>query len=344
VASLAGFAAKVGGYTLLSRVLGFVRDLTVARLFGADAATDAFFVAFKIPNLILLIDTLLASFLTTGSISWLYYSDRLMEFPLGLLGVAIGTVIMPRLARQPARGAEPDADGPVLRSSDADFSRTLDWGLRWVLLLGLPATVGLFVLAGPMLAALFYSGAFSANDVQMAARSLMAYSLGLLAFMGIKVLVPGFYSRHDLKTPVRIAAIAMLLNLILSLALMIPCGHTGLALATAVAALLNAGLLLGELIRQGVYRPNDGWYRLLAQTMAASLLMGAVLWWASGPTLAWTQLDQGTQSQGFGGRRRSRRSAEGSSRFARNRVAPASAQMDQKRACAQYAASLRWRR
>jgi len=293
VASLAGFAAKVGGYTLLSRVLGFVRDLTVARLFGADAATDAFFVAFKIPNLILLIDTLLASFLTTGSISWLYYSDRLMEFPLGLLGVAIGTVIMPRLARQPARGAEPDADGPVLGSSDADFSRTLDWGLRWVLLLGLPATVGLFVLAGPMLAALFYSGAFSANDVQMAARSLMAYSLGLLAFMGIKVLVPGFYSRHDLKTPVRIAAIAMLLNLILSLALMIPCGHTGLALATAVAALLNAGLLLGELIRQGVYRPNDGWYRLLAQTMAASLLMGAVLWWASGPTLAWIQLDQG---------------------------------------------------
>jgi putative peptidoglycan lipid II flippase len=247
----------------------------------------------SVAQLSLLIDTLLASFLTTGSISWLYYSDRLMEFPLGLLGVAIGTVIMPRLARQQTRDAA--ADGPALGGSDADFSRTLDWGLRWVLLLGLPATVGLFVLAGPMLAALFYSGAFSANDVQMAARSLMAYALGLLALMGIKVLVPGFYSRHDLKTPVRIAAIAMVVNLLLSLALMFPFGHTGLALATAVAALLNAGLLLMALIRQGIYRPSAGWYRLLAQTLAAGLVMGAVLWWVSGPTLAWSELDQGAR-------------------------------------------------
>ena len=277
-----------------------VGRLMLPALFGVSVA-----------QLSLLIDTLLASFLTTGSISWLYYSDRLMEFPLGILGVAIGTVIMPKLAGQhaedgrvevgrPGAGQAADtADWKADRQGDeqrqgAGFSHTLDWGLRWVLLLGLPAAVGLFVLSGPMLATLFNSGAFGAHDVQMAERSLMAYSLGLLAFMGIKVLVPGFYSRHDVKTPVRIAAIAMVVNLALSLALMFPFGHAGLALATAVAALLNAGLLLRELIRQRIYRPDVGWYRLLAQTMAASLVMGVVLWWASGPTLAWTELDQGT--------------------------------------------------
>jgi putative peptidoglycan lipid II flippase len=299
------FLARLG---LLPRPRFAPRDSGVRRvgrlmlpaLFGVSVA-----------QLSLLIDTLLASFLTTGSISWLYYSDRLMEFPLGILGVAIGTVIMPKLARQHAEDGRMDvgrAEGRAAGTADrqaagrADgqsqgvgFSLTLDWGLRWVLLLGLPAAVGLFVLSGPMLAALFNSGAFGAHDVQMAERSLMAYSLGLLAFMGIKVCVPGFYSRHDVKTPVRIAAIAMVVNLVLSLALMFPLGHAGLALATAVGALLNAGLLLRELIRQRIYRPDDGWRRLLAQTTAASLLMGVVLWWASGQTLAWTELDQGTR-------------------------------------------------
>jgi putative peptidoglycan lipid II flippase len=289
------FLARLG---LLPRPRFAPRDPGVRRI-GRLMLPALFGVS--VAQLSLLIDSLLASFLTTGSISWLYYSDRLMEFPLGILGVAIGTVIMPKLARQHADGERGQADlaggstaGRVL-SQAAPFSQTLDWGLRWVLLLGLPAAVGLFVLSGPMLATLFNSGAFGAHDVQMAERSLMAYSLGLLAFMGIKLLVPGFYSRHDVKTPVRIAAIAMVVNLVLSLALMFPFGHAGLALATAVAALLNAGLLLRELIRQRIYRPDVGWYRLLAQTMAASLLMGAVLWGASGPTLAWTELDQGTR-------------------------------------------------
>ncbi|MGB5736492.1 MAG: murein biosynthesis integral membrane protein MurJ [Thiohalocapsa sp.] len=269
----------------------------------------------SVAQLSLLIDTLLASFLTTGSISWLYYSDRLMEFPLGILGVAIGTVIMPRLARQHADGerAEPDradagADapsvartaGPMLGKTQTQdqgvaFSHTLDWGLRWVLLLGLPAAAGLFVLSGPMLAALFNSGAFGVHDVQMASRSLMAYSVGLVAFMAIKVLVPGFYSRHDVKTPVRIAAVAMGVNLVLSLGLMFPLGHAGLALATGIAALLNAGLLLRQLVLQRIYRPGARWLRLLAQTTGASLVMGAVLWFTGGSTLAWTELEQGTR-------------------------------------------------
>ncbi|NBC48942.1 MAG: murein biosynthesis integral membrane protein MurJ [Gammaproteobacteria bacterium] len=224
----------------------------------------------------LLIDTLLASFLETGSISWLYYSDRLMEFPLGILGVALGTVILPKLSRQHAA------------ASPAAFSKTLDWALRWVLLLGLPAAVGLFTLAGPMIATLFYSGAFTGYDVLMAERSLMAYALGLLAFLGIKVLAPGFYSRQDMQTPVNIAVVAMMINFSLNILLMEPLGHAGLALATVIAAAANAALLLRGLSAQGVYRPLPGWWRLLLKGLIASLLMGALLWFASGPTAAWT--------------------------------------------------------
>ena len=232
----------------------------------------------SVTQLNLLIDTLLASFLASGSISWLYYSDRLMEFPLGLLGVALGTVILPRLSRRDAL------------HSPAAFSATLDWALRWVLLLGLPAAVGLFTLAGPIIATLFHSGAFTANDVTMAARSLMAYALGLVAFIAIKVLAPGFYGRQDMRTPVRIAVAALVANLVLSLVLMLPLGHAGLALGTMLAALLNAALLLRGLRRSGAYRPAADWQALLVRGIAASLAMGVALWLASGTTSAWPGL------------------------------------------------------
>ena len=229
----------------------------------------------SVTQISLLIDTLLASFLETGSISWLYYSDRLMEFPLGLLGAALGTVILPKLSRQHA-AASPEA-----------FSLTLDWALRWVLLLGLPAAVALFALAGPIIATLFHSGEFTGNDVLMAERSLMAYSLGLVAFIGIKVLAPGFYSRQDMRTPVRFAVIAMLTNIALSLTLMIPLGHAGLALATIIAASINGALLLYGLLRGSIYVPLAGWRRLLAKGISASLAMGGLLWVASGQTADW---------------------------------------------------------
>lgn len=223
----------------------------------------------------LLLNTLLASFLVTGSITWLYYGDRLMEFPLGILGVALGTVILPKLSRKHAEQS-PEA-----------FSSTLDWALRWVLLLGVPAAVGLLVLADPMMAALFHSGEFTGEDVNMAARALMAYALGLVAFMGIKVLAPGFYARQDMRTPVRIAVIAMVVNVAFSLLLMFPLGHTGLALATTLSAVANAGLLLRGLLRAGVYRPGDGWRALLARGLGAGLVMGLVVWWGSGETALW---------------------------------------------------------
>jgi putative peptidoglycan lipid II flippase len=233
----------------------------------------------SVAQLALLIDTLLASFLATGSISWLYYSDRLVEFPLGILGAALGTVILPRLAR--CGGA----------SHRGAFSRTLDWALRWVLLLGVPASLGLMLLAGPVLATLFLSGSFGPSDVAMARQSLSAYAAGLTGFMAVKALVPGYYGRQDVRTPVRVALVAMVVNLALSLALMFPFGHGGLAAATSVAALLNGGLLLAGLMQTGVYRPASGWTALLLRALAANLAMVLLLGWLAGPTAGWLDAD-----------------------------------------------------
>ncbi len=235
----------------------------------------------SVSQISLLIDTLLASFLVTGSISWLYYGDRLMEFPLGILGVALGTVILPKLSQRHAE-ASPEA-----------FSRTLDWALRWVLLLGVPSAVGMFLLAGPMMATLFHSDEFTREDAHMAAHALMAYSLGIAAHMGVKVLAPGFYARQDMKTPVRIAVVAMLTNMVFNLILMFPFGHTGLALATTISATVNAGLLLRGLLRTGVYRPKAGWPLFLARGLGASTIMGLLLGlalWQGGGTTSWFML------------------------------------------------------
>ena len=227
----------------------------------------------------LLLDTLIASFLVSGSITWLYYSDRLMEFPLGMLGVALGTVILPNLSRNHAE------------SSPQEFSNTMDWALRWVLLLGLPAAVGLFVLAGPMLTTLFQYKAFTGNDVAMAARSLMAYSFGLVGFILIKVLAPGFYARQDTKTPVRIAVIAMVTNMVLNIALVFPLAHAGLALATTLSAYLNAFLLFRGLRREGVYQPRQGWRLLILRGAVACGVMAGLLLWGAGSLELWLALD-----------------------------------------------------
>jgi len=227
----------------------------------------------------LLLDTLIASFLVSGSITWLYYSDRLMEFPLGMLGVALGTVILPNLSRNHAE------------SSPQEFSNTMDWALRWVLLLGLPAAVGLFVLAGPMLTTLFQYKAFTGDDVAMAARSLMAYSFGLVGFILIKVLAPGFYARQDTKTPVRIAVIAMVTNMVLNIALVFPLAHAGLALATTLSAYLNAFLLFRGLRREGVYRPRQGWRLLILRGAVACGVMAGLLLWGAGNLDLWLALD-----------------------------------------------------
>ncbi|MCX2525479.1 murein biosynthesis integral membrane protein MurJ [Larsenimonas rhizosphaerae] len=223
----------------------------------------------------LLLDTVLASLLAAGSVSWLYYSDRLVELPLGVFGIAIATVILPALSRQHA-------------SRDPEhFSKMLDWGLRAVLLIGLPATLALLLLAEPLLIALFHYGAMTDHDVVMAARSLRAYSLGLLAFMLIKVLAPGFYARQDTKTPVKIGVVAMIANMVFNLALIMPLAHAGLALATAMSAYLNAFLLGRGLTRRGVLNFQPGWGRFALQLAAGCAVMTAVLLWATPDWAQW---------------------------------------------------------
>lgn len=227
----------------------------------------------------LLLDTLLASFLQTGSVSWLYYSDRLAELPLGVFGIAIATVILPSLSRKHAE------------KSTEHFARTLDWAMRMVLLIGVPSAMALLVLAEPLIATLFHYGEMTDRDVTMAAMSLRAYACGLLAFMLIKVLAPGYFSRQDTKTPVKVGIIAMAVNMVFNLILIWPLAHVGLALATTLSAFLNAGLLLRGLIREGVFSWQPGWGRFVLQLLFANGVMVALLFWWVGTPEQWLAYD-----------------------------------------------------
>ncbi len=249
--------------------------LMLPALFGSSVA-----------QLNLLIDRHIASWLATGSISWLYYSDRLMEFPLGVFAIALATVILPGLSASHAN------------QRDKEFSATLDWALRLVVLIGLPAAVGLFVLAGPMLATLFQHGEFGARDTAMAAWSLKAYAFGLLGFTLVKVLAPGYFARQDTVHPVRVGIIAMAANIVLNFALVVPMAtlgfvapHMGLALATAISAFINAALLFRGLRRIAVYRPARGWGALAVRALIANTAMAAVLAWLGGDLAGWVSDD-----------------------------------------------------
>ena len=215
----------------------------------------------------LLIDTLFASFLPSGSVSWLYYSDRLVEFPLGIFGVAISTVILPSLAKTHA------ADNVQA------FSKSLDWGLKLVLIIGLPATLGLALLSEPLLSTLFQYNEFGAEDVRMTSKSLTAFSLGLLAFIFIKVLAAGFTSRHDTQTPVRFGIYSIMCNLALNALLVVPLAHAGPALATTLSAYLNAGLLLLTLLKRKAYLPCQAWPRFILRTLLATTSMSVFLYY-----------------------------------------------------------------
>lgn len=227
----------------------------------------------------LLLDTVLASLLTAGSVSWLYYSDRLVELPLGVFGVAIGTIILPALSKRHAE------------QSTEHFSAMLDWAIRVVLLLGVPAALALAVLAEPFLITLFHYGAMTDTDIQMAAMSLRAYAFGLVAFMLIKVLAPGFFARQDTKTPVKVGIIAMVANMVFNLLLIWPLAHAGLALATALSAFLNAGLLGYLLYRQKVLVFQPGWGRYAVQLVGGSTLMSIALYLAAPDWQEWLDFE-----------------------------------------------------
>ena len=233
----------------------------------------------------LLLDTVLASFLPTGSVSWLYYSDRLAELPLGVFGIAIATVILPNLSAHKAADRE------------NQFASTLDWAMRSVLLIGVPAAVALVLLAEPILISLFQYGALTARDIDMASLSLRAYSLGLVAFMLIKILAPGYYARKDTATPVKIGIIAMVANMVMNLVFVLPLlwyfnvGHLGLALATSASAWLNAGLLLRGLLRERVFVFQPGWANYCGRLLAATAAMIIAVLLLAQPTQSWLAWD-----------------------------------------------------
>lgn len=223
----------------------------------------------------LLVDTLFASLLTVGSVSWLYYSDRLMEFPLGVFGVAISTVILPHLSRHHAT------------QSEESFSLTLDWALRAVLLIGVPAGVVLAVVSGPMLSTLFQYGHFDAHAVLMSRQSLTAFAIGITPFMLVKILAAGFYAKQDLKTPVRIGVVAMVANTVLNCILIWPLAHAGIALSTSLAALVNTGFLFYYLRKRGLYNPRDGWRSFALRLLTANLILTIWLWVGAGDINTW---------------------------------------------------------
>lgn len=219
----------------------------------------------SVNQLNLMLSSVFASFLPVGSVSWLYYAERLMEFPLGGFGVALATVVLPRLSHHHAK------------DETVDFSVTLDWGFRWVLLVGLPSALGLALLAGPLLTTLFQSGRFTDKDVLASQPCLIAYALGIMGFMLVKIFASAYYAKQDIKTPVRIAILTMVANAVFSVALIMPLAHTGLALATSLAALLNASLLGYGLLKNRVYRVQPGWFLLLIRLTLALMAMSGVI-------------------------------------------------------------------
>lgn len=223
----------------------------------------------------LLIDNLFASFLPPGSVSWLYYSDRLLYFPLGIIGVALATVVMPHLSDHHHN------------ESPENFAVTLDWALRWVFATAIPAALGLLLLAGPILATLMYHGAFTNHDVEMTRRSLMAFAVGLPALMATKIFAAAFYARHETRIPARIAFAAIFLNIAGNFALISPLAHAGLALATALTSWFNAVLLWFFLYRRRIFHGQAGWPRLCAGILSGSLLLSIVLWWGEGSLSSW---------------------------------------------------------
>jgi len=222
-----------------------------------------------------LINTQLAASLGDGRVSWITYADRLMEFPTALLGVALGTVLLPSLARHHA-----DAN-------PGEYSALLDWGLRLAFLLALPAAVALWLLALPLVATLYQYGRFSANDALQTREALLGYSVGLLGLVLVKILAPGFYARQMMKTPVKIALLTVLVAQTLAFVLMHRIGHAGLTLATSVGACLNAGLLFWALSRRGIYRPRPGWLEFLARLVVALGVLCAVLYATAGSPAVW---------------------------------------------------------
>ncbi len=265
--------SKVGMLPRLSlSAWTFRRDEGVVRILGLMAPA---IIGVSVAQISLVINTQIASFLPAGSVSWLTAADRLMEFPSALLGVALGTVLLPSLAKSHA-------------SEDTrEFSRLLDWGLRVTLLFTLPAALALGILAAPLMATLFQYGQFGANDVLMARAALIAYAVGLTGIILVKILAPGYYARQNVKTPVKIAVLTLVITQGLNVFFVPWFAHAGLALSIGLGACINAALLYYFLVRDGFFHRGTEWGVFLMKLLVALYVMGGALWWAMGSEQQW---------------------------------------------------------
>ena len=281
------WAVFIGGFLQLIFQIPFLKQIGLLPMFDFRRDDDGVWRILKlmgpailgvsVAQISLILNTIFASFLATGSVSWLYYADRLMEFPTGVLGVALGTILLPSLSKAYAS------------SEHNEYSQLLDWGLRLTFILAAPAAVALAILATPLVTALFHYGKFTSIDVAMTQQALIAYSVGLLGLILVKILAPGFYARQNIKTPVKIAIFTLvatqLMNLVFVFALDLR--HAGLALAIGIGACLNAGLLYYHLRKADIYRPHAGWLIFVLKLLAALCVMGVALYFAMGDTGAW---------------------------------------------------------
>jgi putative peptidoglycan lipid II flippase len=238
----------------------------------------------SVAQISLVINTQIASYLADGSVSWLYFADRLMEFPSALLGVAVGTVILPSLVRHHA------AQDP------AAYSKLIDWGLRVSLLLALPAALGLAMLAVPLVSTLFWHGEFTRNDVLQTRHALIAYAIGLAGIILVKILAPGFYAKQDIRTPVKVAMATLLVTQVLNLAFVPWLKHAGLALAISLGACFNAAWLWFLMRRDGNFRAEPGWAAFMLKLAVALYLMGGVLWYGMGTEASWFEIPATTRA------------------------------------------------
>lgn len=296
------WAVFIGGFLQLAFQVPFLKQIGLLPRFDFKRDDEGVWRILKLmgPALLgvsvaqisLILNTIFASFLATGSVSWLYYADRLMEFPTGVLGVALGTILLPSLSKAYAS------------KDENEYGQLLDWGLRLTFLLAAPAAVALAVLATPLVSTLFYYGKFTAMDVAMTQQALIAYSIGLLGMILVKILAPGFYARQNIKTPVKVAIFTLVLTQLMNVMFVygMHLNHAGLALALGLGACANASLLYYHLRKAQLFEPLAGWWLFLLKLLLALTVMGLALYFAMGdaPTwLAWSVLERLTHLSGL---------------------------------------------
>jgi putative peptidoglycan lipid II flippase len=282
-----GWAAFLGGAAQLAFQIPFLKKIDMLPKWNLNLKDAGVWRIIKkmgpamfgvsIAQISLIINTIFASFLVVGSVSWLSYADRLMEFPSGLLGAALGTILLPSLSKHHAD------------NSTEEYSKLLDWGLRLVFMLTLPAALALGLIAVPLVSTFFQHGAFDANAVMMTRNALVGYSVGLIGIISVKVLAPGFYARQDIRTPVKIGIATLIATQLMNLLFIfvLELQHAGLALSIGLGACFNSAILFFFLRKRGIYQPEPGWGKYFLKLGIALIALGLTLWFGMGSEQHW---------------------------------------------------------